>query len=256
MTWLLRGRGRRILAEMQYILTRSKPNPKWKRWASRDTAIWCLPDAFVGTGEEGIEAARELLAEEGFPSQRTGLLVLGLAGRGSCQKALLTVLEPFLAHANGAVRDAAVLATGFVFQRGADRKVLEALQKAHLGDRRGPSTNYPLAVGLLYQGSGDEEATVHLAELFDQNRRRLAHYAALGIGLIYQGTAQARGVEQLLPMLEQGELDPTCIALQMIDFDAQTLEALPRDHGVADGPGSARVFVVKHFVDSPPNLSL
>ena len=84
MSWLLRGRVRKALAEMQFILTRSKPNETWRRWASRNTAIWCLPDAFLGTGEEGVEAARALLGAEGHPAQPTGLLALGLAGRGSC----------------------------------------------------------------------------------------------------------------------------------------------------------------------------
>lgn len=74
---------------------------------------------------------------------------------------------------------------------------------------------------------------------------------------MYQGTTNPEAVETLLPLLESGESGAACEALQLVDFDEEALActswpAFPRCHGLADGPGVARMFVLKHFLAAPP----
>ena len=137
---------------------------------------------------------------------------------------------------------------------GGDRNVLGLLRSANSGDRRGPSTNYPLGVGLLYQATSDEKLALDLLELAKPKRRRLTHHAAVGVGLVYQGTCDPRAAELLLPLLESKEQGAACEALKLVDFDEGALaEFSPRWHELADGPGAARAFVLKHFIHTPPD---
>jgi len=257
MTWLFEGRPRRALDEMGFVLARPEADTPWMLRLPRSAAVWMLPGTFQDSGEDAVEAAMALLDEEGHAAVRTGLLCLGIAARGSGDDAASSALSPYLRHGNGAVRDTANVALGFAFHRSARGDVLDLLRSANLDDARGPSTNYPLAVGLVAQGTGDGRLAADLMDLAALQRRRLTRHAALGVGLVYQGTANPEAVEILLPLLEGSELGPACEALQLVDFDADALEraawpAFPRCHQLADGPGAARMFVLKHFLPRAP----
>ena len=257
MTWLLHGQPRRALDEMVFVLARPEADKPWMLRLPRSTAIWMLPGTFQDSGAEGVGAAVSLLAEEGHPTLRTGLLSLGVAARGCGDDADLATLNPFLSHGNGAVRDTAHLAAGLAFHKTARGDVLELLRTANTTDGRGPSTNYPLAVGLVCQGTGDGGVAAGLMELAALQRRRLTRHAALAVGLVHQGTTNPEAVETLLALLESGESDAACEALQLVDFDEDVLTraswpGFPRCHGLADGPGVARMFVLKHFLAGPP----
>lgn len=252
LTRLLRGEARQALADVRFLLARPGPGePAWARRIPRSATIWDLAEAFAGSGAKGAEAARSLLAEEGHAALRTGMLCLGIAAQGSGDEDAQSLLEPFLTHPNGALRDSANLAVGFAFQGSSRPEIFRALQDSNLKDRRGASTNYPLGVGLLFQGSAEERVAAHLSEMFQIGRRRLAYHAGLGIGMIYQGTSSAQAVERMLPLLETDGIGYGCEALLMVDFSAEELAAVSRRYPLADGPGAAQMFVLKHFVGLP-----
>jgi hypothetical protein len=258
MCWLLRGKAESSLREMRFFLTEDTPNTRKRRRRTPTSALlYSLPGTFAESGATGVELAASLLDTDDHLTLRTGLLSLGVAAQARGDQTMLSMFEPYLAHPNGAVRDAAHLAAGFAFQKSGGEHVLGILESASKDSRRGPSTNYPLAVGLVCQGTENRRVALGLAGLAGLKRRRLTRHAALGVGLIYQGTSSPQAVELLLPLLESRELGAACEALQLVDFDEVALEkapvaAFPRCHSLADGPGAARMFVLKHFLVTPP----
>jgi len=246
MSWLLAGKVGKALAEMEYLLSRPVPNPRWRHWSTRGTAIWSLPDAFVGSGDEGIDAALGLLSAEHHPAIRVGLLGLGLAARSSAREDLVESVAPYLSHGNAAVREAAHVAAGFLYAGTGDGRAAQMLDRANRDDRRGAAQAYPLALGLAYQGSGDPSVSQQLAALWGQRGRRFSRNAALAVGLVYQGTGDPRAVELLLPVLEAGDAHAACSALILVDFSQEQLVNMPRLYNLCDGPGVVALFAIKH----------
>jgi HEAT repeat protein len=254
MSWLLRGKAQQAFSEMKSYLSLSKSENPGR--IPRSATIWSLPSTFDNSGKKGIEIAMSMLDKNNRPMLRAGILALGVAARASCDQDILNVLTPYLSSENGAIRDVANISVGLVFQKSGHNDVFKLLESTNIDDRRGPSTNYPFGVGLIYQTISDEKIVTNLTKLFKTKRPRLIHYAAFGIGLIYQGSLNAQAVEVLLPLLESKELRAACEALQLVDFDENALALLPRYHCLADGAGVAKMFVLKHFLDTPVSLQL
>lgn len=249
-TSMLQAEPDRALEALGFLLQRPGPGgPQWTQRVPRSAAIWSLPGCFRGSGRHGLDAAERLLANEGHPSQRSGLLALGLAASGleGSVERVSALLGPYLTHGNGALRDAANIAAGFAFQGRCSAAAFELVRTANSGGAGAPSTNYPLAVGLLYQGAADESVVEHLAGLLSTDRRRLRHHILLGIGLIYQGTGAAEATERIVELMEGEDRAAGAGALLPVDFTRQELADVLPEHSLADGPGAGRMFVLQHY---------